>query len=66
MKWTKALPKEDGWYWYKSKIVASLIGYVEIWEQKGKKHIYIDDELVTDLKNMEWAGPIPEPEGSKE
>lgn len=52
LRWTKEPPKEPGWYWLRCfEQSASIINVAcDLTEYEAKPHI-------------EWAGPIPEPEG---
>ena len=62
MKWTKEKPKSEGRYWLKQKDSFDDRGYsirVEYVRWYDKK-LCIMNWPIPD--NMEWAGPMPEPE----
>ena len=67
MKWTKELPKEEGWYWYKEihkdpEWRKPRVLHVS-WNIDHDELLFTDGRSPRNLSNWpgEWAGPIPLP-----
>ena len=59
MEWTSEPPTEPGWYWCR-RTDNGIKGILEL----GLFPVRRDgsgDKPVTEEKNRQWAGPIPEP-----
>lgn len=68
MKWTKVLPENDGYYWFRNKLHSAQI--VSFFKKGrivsfGNHFEFVSSCCKVDAK-AEWAGPIPEPEDSND
>lgn len=68
LKWKRELPTRTGWYWlrrtYKIKGVAEMDVEIVRVRSYGRE-LAIGNTTLSGwpaIKQMEWAGPIPEPE----
>lgn len=67
MKWTKELPKCDGFYWYKKNIGDNLdIVQVRYTDDPELTMVWFNGGEITESLRLHtgafWSGPIPEPE----
>lgn len=63
LRWTKEIPTEPGWYWYRcgpKPVYPPTM--LEVCKLKGWNNLVTADEW-EDIKDYdgEWAGPIPLP-----
>lgn len=56
--WTKELPKEDGWFWWREDLSQVAI-VLRVWKGRGVGSGYVNGPI----ENMggEWCGPLQEP-----
>ena len=68
MKWTKRLPTDSGWYWFRAKDVAPTIAQVR-YSEGGRFLVNLHELLIIDapgnlrFEEMEWSDePLKPPE----
>ena len=73
MKWTKDLPAEPGFYWWRNrttllaaKKISTVTGIGRLMACPDRGLLFKSGVTVplSEFRGYEFAGPIPEPEGS--
>lgn len=67
MKWTREMPTQPGWYWFRFVGPTEEPTVVNVTVMQGQLLVYdARDQDWMAIDEGEWAGPIPEPEDACE